>query len=60
MINESLSLHGTIQKLNVHHSTHSKEDFLIATSMNERSLIMFEYTQITNDQIDSSNNIIVC
>ena len=39
--------------------TNQKEYFFVGISMNERSLVMFEYSQSNDDSIDSSNNIII-
>ncbi len=63
-INESLSLQGTIQSLHVHsilnNSNNQKEYFIAGISMNERSLVIFEYTQSNDDRIDLSTNIVAC
>lgn len=61
VINEYILQENSIEKLYVHRiKTNPKEYYLIGISMNERSLVMFEYTQFNDDQIDLSNNILVC
>ncbi|UJR36616.1 hypothetical protein I4U23_029336 [Adineta vaga] len=54
-INESISLQGTIQTLHVHsitnHFNNQKEYFITGLSANERSLVLFEYTQLNDDHI---------
>ncbi|CAF1031510.1 unnamed protein product [Adineta ricciae] len=61
VINESISLQGTIQSLHVHsvtnHFNNQKEYFITGVSANERSLVLFEYTQL-NDDI--SKHIVAC
>ncbi|CAF3939874.1 unnamed protein product [Rotaria sordida] len=63
VLNESLSLQGTIQSLHVHsiyNDLNNRNEYLIGgLSMNERSLIMFEYNQLNDNNTDSSNNNIV-
>ncbi|CAF3397563.1 unnamed protein product [Rotaria sp. Silwood1] len=63
VLNESLSLQGTIQSLHVHsiynNLNNRNEYFIAGVSMNERSLVIFEYNQSNDNHTDSSNNIIV-
>ncbi|CAF1919690.1 unnamed protein product [Rotaria magnacalcarata] len=64
VLNESLSLQGSIQSLQVHSICNNinkqKEHFIVGLSMNERSLMMFEYNQLhDDDNTDSSNNMII-
>ncbi|CAF1462620.1 unnamed protein product, partial [Rotaria sordida] len=63
VLNELLSLQGTIQSLHVHsiyNDLNNRNEYLIGgLSMNERSLIMFEYNQLNDNNTDSSNNNIV-
>ncbi|CAF1448606.1 unnamed protein product, partial [Adineta steineri] len=64
VINESISVQGTIQSLHVHsilnNLNNQNEYFIVGKSMNERSLIMFEYTQSNDNRIDISNDIATC
>ncbi len=63
MINELISTQGTLQNLHVHsiiHDSNKRQEYLIiGKSINERNLLIFEYTQPYDDQTDSSN-IAVC
>ena len=63
VINELISCQGTLQTLNVHsiatNPTKRQEYLIIGKSINERNLLIFEYTQPYDDQNDSSN-ISIC
>jgi hypothetical protein len=57
-------MQSTIQSLHVHsifnHLINQNEYFLIGLSMNERSLVMFEYTQTDDEKNNPPNNIVLC
>ncbi|CAF4126476.1 unnamed protein product [Rotaria socialis] len=66
VLNQSLSLQGSIQSLHVHSICNNinkqKQHFIVGLSTNERSLMMFEYNQLyddDDDHTDSSNNMII-
>ncbi|CAF1317126.1 unnamed protein product [Rotaria sordida] len=59
ILNELISSQNTLQSLYVHLLTNDsnkrQEYLIIGKSINERDLLIFEYTQPYDDQIDSSN-----
>lgn len=64
MLSESLSLQGTMQSLHVHSIfnayTNQDEHFITGLSAHERSLIVFEYTQLNEPTIEASDRIVAC
>lgn len=63
LINEYQCNQGTLQNLTIHSiilDANKRQEYLImGKSINERNLLLFEYTQPSEDSVDSSN-LAVC
>lgn len=64
LINEYQCNQGTLQNLTIHSmiiDANKRQEYLImGKSINERNLLLFEYTRPSEDSVDSTNLSAVC